>query len=519
MATTREQAESHAYENRRQTTSLLRGADEALHDPRRRLHRSLAGGVAVGILIMAGFGIAGWLGGGDGPDLPGNGAVVVSGSGDRYVVSDGTVHPALNLSSALLVGGGKLTEVRPDALADAPRGLPLGIPAAPDALPGAGDLSDDPWTVCAVPATDGRADARTHLYVGVPGAAPPPARRGPRASATVLTRSPGNTLWLLAEGRRYRLAEGIGDALGLQRAERVPLSDTLLATVPEAPAISTPDNPRGAAPNAPLPVPAAVGDLAHSDLGGVNPQYYLVRPDGLVSVSELVYTLLRTTEVTEHELTPAQAASAPRSGDRPPGDPAWPERLPEATAPDRNQPLCVTTPPGSAPGDAPWEATVHLPERLPEPPGLAPVAPADGSALGELDAVYVPPGRGAVVRATASAGTGGTYTLVTDGGTAYAFASPEAVERLRYTPGEAPAVPKSYVALLPHGPVLDPRAAAVEHRGSADTGEPGGDPPGGGADGETGDGGARDADGTGEADGPDGAGGGSGGGEGEGEAA
>ena len=63
MASTREQAEAYAYENRRRTTSLIRGADEARLDPRRRLNRALSGGVAIGILIMAGFGIAGWLGG------------------------------------------------------------------------------------------------------------------------------------------------------------------------------------------------------------------------------------------------------------------------------------------------------------------------------------------------------------------------------------------------------------------------------------------------------------------------
>lgn len=33
MATTRELAEAHAYGNRRQQTSLLRGTDEALRDP------------------------------------------------------------------------------------------------------------------------------------------------------------------------------------------------------------------------------------------------------------------------------------------------------------------------------------------------------------------------------------------------------------------------------------------------------------------------------------------------------
>ncbi|MDF4252605.1 type VII secretion protein EccB [Streptomyces sp. WMMB303] len=461
MATTRELAEAHAYGNRRQQTGLLRGTDEALRDPRRRLNRSLGGGVALGVLVMAGFGIAGWLGGGKGPDLPGDGAVVVSGSGDRYVMSDGVLHPALNLSSALLVGGGKRTEVRADALKGVRRGPPVGIPAAPDALPGKSALSTEEWTVCTVPGEESGQQTRTHLYVAVPDTV------SGNAEATVIAKSPGGDLWLLTQGRRFSLSEPVRDALGLQRGEQIPLADEVLATVPEGPAMRTPQSVQGEGdePNARLPVRATIGDLAGSDLGGVNPQYYQVRDDGLVAVSEFVYTLLRTTGVDELELTPAQAAAAPRSEAAAPGDPAWPERLPEAASRDRGRPLCVSTAPGSTPGDAPWQATVTLPERMPRPDGLAPVSAAGGRPLGRVDELYVPPGGGAVVRATASAGSGGTYTLVTDTGTAYPFASADAVTRLGYVAKQAPSLPKGFVELLPRGPVLDPRSAAEEQQG------------------------------------------------------
>ncbi|MFE7136677.1 type VII secretion protein EccB [Streptomyces sp. NPDC057644] len=467
MATTRELAEAHTYENRRQATGLLRGADEALHDPRRRVNRSLAGGTAIGVLIMAGFGIAGWLGGGRGPSLPENGAVVVSKSGDRYVVSDGTVHPALNLSSALLVGGGKVTEVRREALDKAPRGLPVGIPAAPDALPESKDLTGAPWTVCTVPATDTESRPRTYVYVAVPQAAPPPGSTA-AASATVLARAPDGKLWLLTEGRRYQVSESVAATLGLQSTEQVPLSDAVLATLPEAPAISLPTVAKGGPVTAPLPVKAVVGDVAHSDLDGPNPQYYTVRADGLVAVSELVYTLLRATAVGQHRLTPAQAAQAPRSTATPPGDPAWPEKLPRVDRLERGLPLCVSTSVGSAPGAAAWQALVHLPRATPAPKGLTAVAPADGSTIGPVSGVYARPGRGVLVRSSASAGTGGTYTLINDAGTAYPFADAEAVERLRFEPAEVPALPAPFVDLLPRGPVLDPRAAAAEHTGGAD---------------------------------------------------
>lgn len=471
MATTREQAEAYGYDHRRRVTALLRGADEAQHDPRRRLNRALGGGVAVGVLIMAGFGIAGFLGGGRGPALPTAGAVVVGDDGDRYVVADAVVHPALNLASALLVGGGEVTAVRQSVLDSAARGLPVGIPGAPDALPDREALTDEVWTLCAVPSESGGAPADTALFVAEPGAAP---AHGGSDGATVLVRADDDTLWLLTEGRRYALSETVRDILELRRTQPVELPTEIVATLPEGPALTLPEEPAGAGdlPAVPLPVDARVGDLAHTASGGA-PQFYLVRQDGLVSVSELVHTLLLPGAGADHALTAADAARAPRSGEPAPGDRAWPDALPRAQEPSRNQPVCVSTPPGAEPGDAPWQATVHLPRTMPEPDGTTPVTTGTGDRLGLLDRVYVPAGSGAVVRATTSAAAGGTYTLVTDSGTAYPFASPDAVQRLRYDPAQAPSVPKSFVGLLPTGPVLDPDAAAREHRGGGATGDSG----------------------------------------------
>ncbi|MFW6692248.1 type VII secretion protein EccB [Streptomyces sp. MAR4 CNX-425] len=461
MASTREQAEAYTYANRRMSTSILRGTDEARLDPRRRLNRALGSGVAVGVLAVAGFGIAGVLGAGSGPELPDRGVVVVGSGGDPYVVRDGVVHPALNLASALLVGGGEVTEIRQETLDEAPRGLPVGIPAAPDALPGAGDLVDDDWTLCATPSETGGAPTQTALYVSVPDAA---AERG-ASGATVLVEADG-ALWLLAEGRRYALEPAIRDMLNLP-VEPVPLPREVVATVPEGPEITIPGTGPGTGkrPEAALPFPARVGDLAHVETGGSGRQHFAVRPDGLVPLTALVYTLLAGDSRQDHGISVSDAAGAPRSAERPPGNGAWPRTVPKAAEPERDQPVCVSTPPGGAPGDTPWQATVHLPPALPEPAEVRPVTSSDGAPLGLLDRIYVPPGAGAVVRSTASGGSGGTYNLITDGGTAYRFVSPEAVTRLGYEARGTPSVPRAYVDLLPTGPVLDPRTAAREQRG------------------------------------------------------
>ncbi len=153
--------------------------------------------------MLAGFGVAGFLGAGRGPALPDSGGVLVAGSGDRYVVVDGRLHPALNLASALLVGGGKIAEVRPSVLDGLPRGLPIGIPDAPDALPPPDRLTTQPWTVCAVPSGAATLPPQVTLRVG----APEPTAGVLDAGQAVLAIGPDRVLWMLNQGRRYRLLD------------------------------------------------------------------------------------------------------------------------------------------------------------------------------------------------------------------------------------------------------------------------------------------------------------------------
>ena len=237
VATTKEQAEAYDYEARRQATTLVSGRDEARTDPRRRINRVTAAGVLVGVLVMAGFGIAGFLGAGRGPALPESGAVLVAGSGDRYVVVDGRLHPALNLASALLVGGGSVAQVRPAALDALPRGLPVGIPEAPDALPAPERLSTAPWTVCAVPS--GAATLPPEVTVRV--AAPEPAAGAVDAGQAVLATGPDGTRWMVNQGRRYRLADAAAQRVGLQRATPLALPAEILDLLPEGPPIAAPN--------------------------------------------------------------------------------------------------------------------------------------------------------------------------------------------------------------------------------------------------------------------------------------
>src|ERR1700754_1703294 len=329
MATTREQAEAYNYEGRRQATSLMTGEDEARSDPRRRINRVTAAGVLVGVLVMAGFGIAGFLGAGRGPGLPESGAVLLSGTGDRYVVIEGRLHPALNLASALLVGGGSTTQVRASRLDSLPRGLPVGIPDAPAALPQPQRLTDAPWTVCAVPSGAPTLPPDVTVEIGIP---EPTVGRIESGTAVVAVSGDG-TPWLLHDGRRYRLVDNAPVLLGLQAAVPVRLPDPLLDLLPEAAPIALPALPDRGAPVEGVPSEWVAGDLLRVVAGGALRQSFAVLGDGLSPVSDLTAALLIASGGHEVTASPAAVSAARQSSAPRPGRRDWPEMVPRVVGP------------------------------------------------------------------------------------------------------------------------------------------------------------------------------------------
>jgi type VII secretion protein EccB len=456
MATTKDQVAAYDYESRRRVTSLVLGADEAGRDPRRRLNRTLFGSAIVGVIVMAAFGIIGWLGGGRGPALPQDGAVVVKGSGDRYVVSDGVLHPALNLSSALLVGGGKVTQVRDEALAGAPRGLPIGIPNAPDGMPS--NLTRGAWTVCAKPPDSQLTKPPVSVLIGL---SAPSSGALPAGQGVVV--ADGTKTWLVTAGQRFELVGKSGQALNLTSTPlRVP--GQVLNTIPEGPQLIIPTVARGGTPKVTIPVPGVqIGDLLRSDVAG-QVTYFLVREDGIVRLSQLTYTLLAASG------NPTKEAGSLLGVDPlnvSVGNVGWPETVPTGISPQLEQPLCITTVPGDSAGDAPWRVTISLPDGMPEPAGATAVVSKSGDLVSVATSVTLAPGAdGALVKATTSAGLDGAYVLVTETGQRYRISSSNATVRLGFDPNNASPLPLPFVNLLPAGPNLDPQAAAQEYTGS-----------------------------------------------------
>lgn len=458
MATTRELAEAANYEGRRQMTTLMTGEDEARRDPRRRINRVTLAGILIGILCMAGFGIAGLLGAGRGPQLPQSGAVIVAGAGDRYVIVDGRLHPALNLASALLVGGGEVTEVRPSVLDALPRGLPIGIPDAPDALPLAERLTGEDWTVCAVPSGAPTLPPDITLRVGIP----EPTVGVLGADDALVARADDGVLWLIGQGRRYRLDGPSQVLLGLQREAPVALPPAILDTVPEGTPIAVPQIERVGGPAIAVPDEWLAGDVIR--VGDTLRGAYAVLRTGLSPISEFTATLLVNAGARVQDATPAQASAAGQSASGPLGPVDWPDAPPRQVGPEFSQPVCFSTTPGDPPGDAPWGVRVSLPGTS-DVDGQDPVYTLAGDVTGIADQIVVPRGAGALVRSATSSGGDGALTIVTDSGQRFALPMPDAAVRLRYDPATASTTPSPFVALLPEGPSLDPDLAAREFVG------------------------------------------------------
>ena len=357
VATTKEQAEAYDYEARRQATTLVTGRDEARTDPRRRINRVTAAGVLVGVLVMAGFGIAGFLGAGRGPALPESGAVLVAGSGDRYVVVDGRLHPALNLASALLVGGGI-------GRAGPPGGARRAAPRPARRHPGgagrpAGAGAAEHRTVDGLRRPLGCRDAPPEVTVRV--AAPEPAAGAVDAGQAVLATGPDGTRWMVNQGRRYRLADAAAQRVGLQRATPLALPAEILDLLPEGPPIAAPGDRGPGAPVAGVPRAWVAADVVRVQAGGAARESLAVLPDGVVPVSELTAALLVSAGSNEVATDPATAATARRSRIPSLDTPGWPEAVPQPVGPQRDQPLCLSTTPGAPAGDAPWPVRVSLP--------------------------------------------------------------------------------------------------------------------------------------------------------------
>ncbi|GAB2870738.1 type VII secretion protein EccB [Nocardioides pacificus] len=235
MATKRDLVEAHSFSRRRLVTAFVSGAPGGREVEPTRPGRTIIGGVALAVLLLAGAAIGGILAGRPAADWQKRGLVIAKEDGTNYVITedeDPVLHPVVNNTSAKLILGADLSSqsVAQEYIDDAETGDLLGILGAPTRLPEPDRLVDDGWTACTAPDAGIRLDLAVDPEVTALG----------RDSASVVS-TPDGRYFLIADVPERHSAEPNVHAFELPKSMR----DSLLSAIgmpPSTEAIPVPDD-------------------------------------------------------------------------------------------------------------------------------------------------------------------------------------------------------------------------------------------------------------------------------------
>lgn len=452
MSTKRDLVEAHAFSRRRLVTAFVSGAPGGREVEPVRQTRVVIGGIALGVLLVAGAALAAILGGGRSPsNWLDPGVVISKEEGSRYVVltEGGDLHPVLNpVSAKLLLGDSEPKVVKEEVIRGEPLGAQIGIYGAPDGVPEVGFLRSTNWTACTT------TESASKLHIGDHNEATPV--RDTAMVATVRTgKGKGKaTRYLIAPSAdpdhgyyRYRLGTDaqatplLGD-LRLDGAQEFRVSPRWLNHFPEGPALSR--SSFGLPDNSPkvtyLDDPSLkVGQLVRNPSSG---QVYVLGTDGpllLTEFSQRVYGAVSDVgEPTDVERLAGQPIEALHD---------WPDSVPRPLVDDEACAL-LDAEPGAA-------ARVLL---ATDPSAQESAADTRPNAT----EVSVEPSYGAYVNVGQFGDTsGGTPVLIDMNATRYRLGGERGVaaEMFGYGNYDPPTVPDTWTEGFDCGPELSQEAA------------------------------------------------------------
>ncbi|MFZ0712703.1 type VII secretion protein EccB [Mycobacterium sp.] len=450
--TTRLHISGHRFMRRRTECALLGRDLSSVNESMRAPAQSLMAGLALAVFLLAGCVVLALLR--PQPGLSTAPIVMEKQSGALYVRLGETLHPVLNLASARLIAK---TNADPQptvatALSRARRGPLLGIPGAPQFLGTPLGHDELRWTVC---------DSHDGTTVVVGRGEGPQSHHLARDQTLLVRPSSGGSTYLLYDGRRsvVNLADAaVERALGPEGQVPRTVSTALLNVIPEASPLTAPRIP-DAGGSSSLPGFPVGSVLRVTRTGG--DEFYVVLTDGVQRVGQLAADLVRFTNPQGTRTVISVAPDVIRNA------PAV-TRLPVSGFPDqaKNPPpsddgtLCAGWT-YAASGDVDVSFSIGgLP--LSDDQGPASLAQADGEGPA-VDAVYLPPGRSAYVRATGLSGgnvRAGTRYFISDNGVRYAVHDDDAAHDLGM-PDALIAAPWPVLAKLPAGPELSRANASV----------------------------------------------------------
>jgi type VII secretion protein EccB len=447
VGTNKDQAQAHQFMLQRVISALTVHETDPEQPPFRRPLQAAVGGIVIGVLVMAGFWVYGLIVPGGDRFTATDVIAVEEETGARHVLMNGRLHPVLNYTSALLAldQHAEVRMVSRATLAGIPVGPRIGIPGAPDSLPGEQELLTGDWSMCDVSTADddGRRRDAPVLLVGRR-----PDRGRSLGSSALLVHS-GNRVYVVHDGYRHDVTAGVDVAMELGRESPVSVDGTWLDTVPAGKPIGPVLLDDAGRPSAAVPgLDLVSGQLVQVDGGTSN---YLVSGDQLLPVSPLQAEVQRVLSPHANPVAvdnralvgAARAAPGPAAAD----DPPW--RRPRfLSVADQDVTVCATFRPGTT------VPAVVVGATLPASVLAAPAGPVR---------VAVPAGRAALVEVMSGpdqAPGQGTIALVTDQGRLYPLADPEHVLQVLGFDGVSPVrITATLVDRVPREPALSPEAA------------------------------------------------------------
>lgn len=453
MATKKDLVEAYSFSRRRLVTAFVSGAPGGREVEPARPGRSIVGGLALSVLLVAGAAIAGVFTSNVDPAWAESAGLVISKEeAEVFVIteagSEPVLHPILNITSAKLILGSDVEpQVIPEKyIAEEEIGSDLGIFGAPYDVPDVARLIESGWTSC----TDGKG-LRLSLSERP--------RVTPAAEDGGMLVTVGDEAWLVATSRpdesgvvggyRYRVPEADSSAQRLLLAaiglgpetEPAPVSREWLDLFPQGGDID----------------PSAFGVDPRPSAGGEP------KPGDLLQVNGTPYLTLETGELAP--LDPFALAVATGSAEGTVGaeysgdvdsldfvrgdfvDARWPETTLQPVFGER----CVQL---LAAPDEP--AQVRLAQ---DPEGEAVATGTRG------ESVSVDAGAGAYVVSGAWGDTSGDNPFVMDSkGVAYPLVGPTAADLLGYSGFDAPVVPDPWIELFDDGVQLSQNSALCAPR-------------------------------------------------------
>jgi len=295
--TTKVQVSGWRFLLRRMEHAIVRRDTRMFDDPLSFYSRSVAFGVLISVLIVAGsaalayFKPQGKIGGGN--------LLIDRSTNQLYLKVSGQVHPVYNLTSARLVLGNPAepATVNPAELNTLPRGQSIGIPGAPYATPVVADAAPT-WALCDTVTAPESADPGVQVAVlSMPLDVASSDQVLPNETLLATFQGKGWIVDMHGRHRTHLTDHVLTSALGIPMgAKPTPLSEAMFNAIPDAGSWELPPIPGAGAPNTvDLPKELVIGSVFQVQTPFGN-QFYVVLPDGVARVNLNTASLLRANE-------------------------------------------------------------------------------------------------------------------------------------------------------------------------------------------------------------------------------